>query len=492
MKHGTIINRAIHMELSEIDAARTMGVDDEVDSHLPLVGPNSSSCSSSSSSTSKLPFQKSGTIWTAVAHIIAAVIGSGVLSIAWATAQLGWIAGPITIICFAVVMYIAACLLSDCYRTDDHVTGKPNPSYNDAVRVYLGKKWTWLCGLLLYVNFYGTGIAYVITSATSMREIQRSNCYHKRGEKAHCHTGINMFMLIFGIIQIATSQIPDFHNMAWLSVVAALMSFCYSFIGLGLGFSKVIDNKSIKGSIVGIPTKSASQKIWLVFQALGNVAFAYPYVVVLLEIQDTLKSPPPENQTMKKASMTAIVTTTFFYLCLSCFGYAAFGNDTPGNLLTGFDEPFWLVDFANACIVLHLVGGYQVFSQPVFAFVESWATQKYPENIFVNKFYTIKLPVLPALQLNFFRLCFRTLYVISTTVTAMTFPYFNQVLGVLGALIFWPTTVYFPVEMYIVQKKIGGWTRKWLLLEGFSMICLIVSVLAFIGSIVGILSAKFS
>lgn len=47
-------------------------------------------------------------------------------------------------------------------------------------------------------------------------------------------------MLIFGIIQIVTSQIPNFHNMAWLSVVAALMSFCYSFIGLGLGFSKVI------------------------------------------------------------------------------------------------------------------------------------------------------------------------------------------------------------------------------------------------------------
>lgn len=81
-------------------------------------------------------------------------------------------------------------------------------------------------------------------------------------------------------------------------------------------------------------------------------------------MKDTLKSPPPENQTMKKASINAIVITTFFYLCCSCFGYAAFGNDTPGNLLTGFYEPFWLVDFANACIVLHLVGGYQVVLKP--------------------------------------------------------------------------------------------------------------------------------
>ena len=82
-----------------------------------------------------------------------------------------------------------------------------------------------------------------------------------------------------------------------------------------------------------------------------------------MNLKDTLKSPPPENETMKKASATALVVTTFFYLCCGGFGYAAFGEDTPGNLLTGFGfyEPYWLVDFANACVVLHLVGGYQVF-----------------------------------------------------------------------------------------------------------------------------------
>ena len=79
-------------------------------------------------------------------------------------------------------------------------------------------------------------------------------------------------------------------------------------------------------------------------------------------LKDTLKSPPPENVTMRKASVIAVIITTFFYICCGCFGYAAFGNDTPGNLLTGFafSRPHWLVDFANACIVVHLVGAYQV------------------------------------------------------------------------------------------------------------------------------------
>ena len=45
-------------------------------------------------------------------------------------------------------------------------------------------------------------------------------------------------------------------------------------------------------------------------------------------------------------------------------GYAAFGDNSPGNLLTGFGfyNPYWLLDIANLAIVIHLVGAYQVQS----------------------------------------------------------------------------------------------------------------------------------
>lgn len=78
--------------------------------------------------------------------------------------------------------------------------------------------------------------------------------------------------------------------------------------------------------------------------------------------QDTLKSPPPENRTMKRASLIGICITTVYYMSVGCVGYAAFGDTAPGNILTGFGfyNPYWLVDFANACIVVHLVGAYQV------------------------------------------------------------------------------------------------------------------------------------
>ncbi|KAJ1393021.1 Amino acid transporter, transmembrane domain [Sesbania bispinosa] len=453
---------------------------------------------------------KTGTVWTAVAHIVTGVIGSGVLSLAWSIAQVGWIAGPLAILLFASITLLSAFLLSDTYRSPDPQYGPHrSSSYLDAVNLHKGKARLLLhdphwvvtgigsgraSGVFVNISLYGFGIAYVITAAISMSAIQKSNCYQDKGTEEACEFGDAYFMLIFGAVQIVLSQIPNFHNIQWLSILAAIMSFAYAFIGMALALMQVIEKGYIEGSIQGINTSSGTEKLWLVAQALGDIAFSYPFAVILIEIQDTLKSPPPENQTMRKASTISVIVTTFFYLCCGCCGYAAFGNDTPGNLLTGFSSSklHWLVDFANACIVIHLVGAYQVYSQPLFANVENWLRFKFPDNEFVNHTYLLKLPLLPAFQISLLRLSFRTVYVASTTGIAMIFPYFNQILGVLAGIIYYPLTIYFPVEMYLSQSNIEAWTTKWILLRLFSIIGFVVGFFTLIGSIEGIITAKLS
>ncbi|CAH9083710.1 unnamed protein product [Cuscuta europaea] len=305
---------------------------------------------------------KTGNEWTALAHIITAVIGSGVLSLGWSMSQLGWIAGPIAMLCFASVTLTSALLLSSCYKsTDSDLHIITHASYLDAVHSILGIRSAWFCGIIVGINFIKIGIVYTITSAISIRAIQKSNCYHYEGHNATCWYSNTKYMIIFGSLQGLVSQIPDFHNTEWLSIVAAIMSFTYSFIGSGLSLAKIIGNGEIMGGIGGLPASNPSKKVWLVAEALGNIAFAFPFSAIFLEIQHTLKA-PSEKATMKKASIMAVCTTTLFYLSCGGLGYAAFGNRTPGNLLTGFGfyEPYWLVDFANACVALHLVGGYQV------------------------------------------------------------------------------------------------------------------------------------
>ena len=46
-------------------------------------------------------------------------------------------------------------------------------------------------------------------------------------------------MAAFGIIQILLSQIPNFHKLSFLSLMAAVMSFAYASIGIGLAIATV-------------------------------------------------------------------------------------------------------------------------------------------------------------------------------------------------------------------------------------------------------------
>ncbi|XP_073122085.1 amino acid permease 3 [Henckelia pumila] len=436
--------------------------------------------------------KRTGTLWTASAHIITAVIGSGVLSLAWATAQLGWIAGPTVLFLFSFVTYYTSSLLATCYRTGDPDNGKRNYTYMDAVRANLGGFQVKVCGAIQYLNLFGVAIGYTIASSISMMAIQKSNCFHSKGDDSPCRISSNPYMIAFGVIEIIFSQIPDFDQIWWLSIVAAIMSFTYSTIGLGLGIGKVAENGKIQGSLTGVSigTVTETQKVWRSFQALGAIAFAYSYSLILIEIQDTIKSPPSEHKTMKKATFLSVAVTTVFYMLCGCFGYAAFGDSSPGNLLTGFGfyNPYWLLDIANIAIVVHLVGAYQVYCQPLFAFVEKTVAGWYPNSKFIAKEIAVPVPGLKSFKLNLFRLVWRTVFVIITTVISMLMPFFNDVVGILGAFGFWPLTVYFPVEMYIVQKKIPKWSARWISLQILSAACLIISIAAAVGSFAGVVS----
>ncbi|KAK4803219.1 hypothetical protein SAY86_001422 [Trapa natans] len=358
--------------------------------------------------------KRTGTVVTASAHIITAVIGSGVLSLAWAIAQLGWVAGPAVLAVFSFITYFTSTLLADCYRSPDPVTGKRNYTYMDVVHANLGGRRVQLCGLAQYGNLVGITIGYTITASISMVAVKRSNCFHNKGHNVKCRTSNYPFMVIFACIQIILSQIPNFHNLSWLSIVATIMSLVYSSIGLGLSIARAIGGPhaktSITGTTVGVDV-TQSEKIWRAFQAIGDIAFAYAYSTILVEIQDTLKSSPPENKVMKRASLVGILTTTIFYVMCGCIGYAAFGNVAPGNFLTGFGfyEPFWLVDIANVCIAIHLIGAYQVFCQPIFGFVETWCSEKWPENTFINREIFMGIPCFGTTYcINLFRLTWRT------------------------------------------------------------------------------------
>ena len=205
-------------------------------------------------------------------------------------------------------------------------------------------------------------------------------------------------------------------------------------------------------------------------------------------MQDTIRA-PNEAKTLKKASLVSIAITSAFYMAIGTIGYAAFGDNAPGNLLTGMPEPqlpgptnscpslaalrtcigqggvqhggscstlvssqsgtspsaqpvhelwpagfgfykpYWLVIIANLAIVIHLIGGYQVWTQPFLMAVESKVEQLFPNSRFLKAGFNVPAGRNKVWHVRYYILVWRSMYVVFTTIIAILAPFFNDIVG---------------------------------------------------------------
>lgn len=78
------------------------------------------------------------------------------------------------------------------------------------------------------------------------------------------------------------------------------------------------------------------------------------------------------------------------------------------------------------------------------------------------------------------RVVLRSAYVVATTLVAAAMPFFSDIVGLIGAVVFWPSTVYFPIAMYVKVRSPPRWQR--LAMGAVNAVTFVVSVLAAVGS----------
>lgn len=77
-----------------------------------------------------------------------------------------------------------------------------------------------------------------------------------------------------------------------------------------------------------------------------------------------------------------------------------------------------------------ILAAYQVFSQPIFYFSERTVGAR-----------------LSTVSAWMFRLSFRSAYVVLVAFISICLPFFSDIVGLIGAIGFWPATVFYPVEV---------------------------------------------
>jgi len=317
----------------------------------------------------------------------------------------------------------------------------------------------WAVAPVQFTLMAGLCITYSVTAGQSMKGIASSDC-----SGADCQDGIGAWIVLFGILQVFLSQVPDFHSLWWVSLLGGVMSIGYCTIAAGGSIAAAVQGTDDVDGAMTNTTSSTADDVFGVMNALGSVAFTFGGQAVVPEIQATLAVPPRSSLSMMKAIGVSYIVVFLTYYSVGISGYAAFGAAVEPDILLSIKKPQVLVDIADVMVVLHVAAGYQVFAMPLFDVFEDFVRSKLSKR---------PRPVV-------LRLCVRTLFVFFTTFIAILVPFFDDLMGLIASIGLMPITFILPPLLWISSRRPTGielWVNV-VIAAGSSLLALV----AFVGS----------
>ncbi|OMO73616.1 Amino acid transporter, transmembrane [Corchorus capsularis] len=403
--------------------------------------------------------------WYSAFHNVTAMVGAGVLSLPFAMAHLGW--GPgvvIMILSWIITLYT----LWQMVEMHEMVPGKRFDRYHELGQHAFGEK----LGLYIVVPQQlicevGVDIVYMVTGGKSLQKIHKLLC-----SKPCKDIKLTYFIMIFASVHFVLAHLPNFNSISGVSLAAAVMSLSYSTIAWSASV-----HKGVQSDVqYGYKATTTPGTVFNFLTALGDVAFAYAGHNVVLEIQATIPSTPekPSKGPMWRGVLLAYIVVALCYFPVAFIGFYMFGNGVEDNILISLEKPTWLIVAANAFVVIHVIGSYQLYAMPVFDMIETVLVKK--------------LHFRPTRMLRFIT---RNLYVAATMFVGICFPFFGALLGFFGGFAFAPTTYFLPCIMWLAIYKPKKFSLSWCT----NWICIILGILLMTLSPIGglrsiIISAK--
>ncbi|XP_058108968.1 lysine histidine transporter-like 6 [Magnolia sinica] len=382
------------------------------------------------------------------------MVGAGVLSLPYAMAYLGW--GP-----GAVVLVMSWCItlytMWQMVELHECVPGIRFDRYYELGQYAFGPKLgLWVVLPQQLIVQVGCDIVYMVTGGKCLKKFLEIACPNFTKLRQ------SYWICISGSIHFFLSQLPNINSVAGVSLAAAVMSLSYSTIS----WVACLSRGPIANVSYAYKKSSPTNSMFRIFNALGQISFAFAGHGVILEIQATIPSTleKPSKISMWKGSIVSYFITAICYFPTALVGYWAFGHDVEDNLLLALKSPEWLIASANLMVVIHVIGSYQVYAMPVFDMIE---------RVLVKRF---KLP--PGLAL---RLIARTTYVALTLFIAVTFPFFGDLLGFFGGFAFAPNSFFLPCTIWLAIKKPKRFSISWMV----NWTCIFMGLLIMFASTIG-------
>lgn len=366
-------------------------------------------------------------------HLSTSIVAPPLLSLPFAFASLGWIAGVSCLVIGAAVTFYSYNLLSLVLEHHAQL-GRRHLRFRDMAEDILGPRWgQFFVGPVQFLVCYGAVVGSTLLGGQCIKAIYLLS-------DPNGNMKLYEFVIMFGGLMLILAQMPSFHSLRHINLISLLLCIAYS--ACATAGSIDIGNSS-KGPRKDYSLSSNRETlVFGIFNSVAIIATTYGNGIIP-EIQATI-APPVKGKMFKGLCICyAVLIVTFFTVAVS--GYWSFGNQAEGLILSNFVDngrpllPRWFIILTNIFTCLQLSAVAVVYLQP---------TNEVLERIFgdatSNEFSTRN--VVP-------RVLARSVSVaISTTIAAML-PFFGDINALIGAFGFLPLDFVLPAVFYNLTFK---------------------------------------
>ncbi|CAA2995009.1 GABA transporter 1-like [Olea europaea subsp. europaea] len=366
-------------------------------------------------------------------HLTTSIVAPALLSLPFAFASLGWIAGVMCLVIGALVTFYSYNLLSLVLEHHAQL-GHRHLRFRDMANDILGPRWgRYYVGPIQFLVCYGAVVGSTLLGGQCMKAIYVLS-------NPDGNMKLYQFVMIFGCLMLILAQIPSFHSLRHINLVSLILCLAYSACATA---GSIYIGSSSKGPKKDYSLSSDDDsRIFGIFNALAIIATTFGNGIIP-EIQATL-APPVKGKMFKGLCVCyGVVTVTFFSVAIS--GYWAFGNQADGLILTNFMDdgkplvPKWFILMTNAFTILQLSAVAVVYLQPTNEVLErTFADPKSGEFSLRN--------VVP-------RAISRSLSVVMATTISAMLPFFGDINAIIGAFGFMPLDFVLPVVFFNLTFK---------------------------------------
>ncbi|MCL7032125.1 hypothetical protein MKW94_013151 [Papaver nudicaule] len=344
-------------------------------------------------------------------HLTTSIVSPPLLSLPFAFASLGWLAGLTCLTMGAIVTFYSYNLISLVLEHHAQL-GRRLLRFRDMAHDILGPDWgRYYVGPVQLIVCFAVVITNVLLAGQCMETVYLLSNPENKSMKL-CH-----FLMIFGGLLLILAQIPSFHSEAHQPHFS------------GNSSNAPPKDYTIKGDPVN--------RVFSVFNAIAIIATTFGNGIIP-EIQATLAAPVKGKMLKGLSICYVVVLITFFGVAIS--GYWAFVRagvlvDKNGNSLV----PGWFLLLTNVLVLLQLSAVSVIYLQPTNELLEGqFSDPKSPELSPRN--------VIP-------RFISRSLLVVFAVIVAATLPFFGDIIALIGALGFMPLDFMLPVLFYNLTFK---------------------------------------